>query len=60
MVTTEGLYSLGKAYPIISIAIAVVLLLIGLKMAKLAKAIIITLAILLLIAAIVMFFFIKK
>ena len=49
----EQLFALGKTYPIISIAIATVLFIIGFKAAK---KIMWTLAIIAIIVAIVMFF----
>jgi hypothetical protein len=58
MAITEQLLALGKAYPIITVAIAGVLFFIGLRAAKFLKKIFFGLAIIALIAAIIMIFYI--
>ena len=50
------LYVLGRTYPLIAIVIAFILFFISLKITKLAKWVVMGIAIVLLISAIVMFF----
>jgi hypothetical protein len=57
MEITEQLFALGKAYPLISLAIAAGLFLIGLKAAKFLKRILFGAALIALIAAIILFFY---
>ena len=57
MAITEQLFALGKAYPLISLAIAVVLFFIGLGAAKFLKRILFGAALIALITAVIMFFY---
>jgi hypothetical protein len=56
MAIQEQLFALGKAYPIVTLVIAALLFLMGLKAAKLLKRIFFALAIIVLIISIIMVF----
>jgi len=56
MTTVAELYALSKAYPIVAVALGVILFFIGLKLTKMFKWIVMGVAIIAIIAAIIMFF----